>query len=913
MSGDYIQYIFHADPAYIELLYEKYQNDPSSVETGWKRFFEGFEFAMARDGEESSIASDKSATDILKELKVFQYIQAFRYRGHLIADTNPIKVRKDRKAHLELRDFGLTEQDLKKQFIAGVELGKKGATLEEIVEILHHTYARSIGIEWSYIRDPEEQEWLRHKMEVEYSRYQFKKKNKLEILRKLNETSLFEKFLGTKYLGEKRFSLEGSEAAIPALDFMIKKAVELGVEEIAVGMAHRGRLNVLANLLDKTYAQIFSEFEGENPEDLTMGDGDVKYHLGFSSMKRTDSGKSYYIKLTPNPSHLESVDPVVEGFARGKDDVVYHSLGNKVMPVLVHGDAAIAGQGVMYETVQLSRLDGYQTGGTVHLVINNQIGFTTDFDDARSSDYSTGVAGVIRAPVFHVNGDDVEAVVFVSQLAAEWRQRFHRDIFVDMVAYRRHGHNEADDPKYTQPLLYAAIAAHKNVRDLYIEKLLGEGVITHEEVMVLEKKFWDDLQAKLARVKEKPLPYQYQKPELAWKALRPPSYADFETSPFTGVPMEVLRQITDRMTTLPKGFHPLRKADKLLKHWRKLGLEEQLADWSIAEMLAYGSIVTEGRNVRLSGQDSRRGTFAHRHAILFDKENKAGFNRLSNLDRDAGHFWVFNSPLSEFSVVGFDYGYSLTSPEHLVIWEAQFGDFANGAQVIFDQYISGGYSKWHRMSGMVLLLPHGYEGQGPEHSSARLERWLHLCAELNMCVINPTTPANIFHALRRQLAWPFRVPLVVMSPKSLLRHPKVLSPMKELAEGKFEEVLYDDDTVAPEKVKRVALCSGKIYYEIHLRKEKEKQKKLALIRFEQLYPFPEKQWNALIEKYPNAEFCWVQEEPSNMGAWSYILTRTVGIPIRLIARRRAASTAIAFKKIHIEEQADIVRRVFENL
>ncbi len=909
MTRDYDQYILHADPVYIERLYEQYSKAPDTVDAEWKRFFEGFEFALKGNLERP--ISTEAGIDIAKELRVYQYIEAFRYRGHLIADTNPIKVRKDRKAHLDIEEFGLSEEDLSTSFYAGAELGMERATLQEIIDRLWHTYGRSIGIEWEYIRDPKEKAWLKHKMEIEYDKYAFNPKRKKEILRKLNETILFEKFLGTKYLGEKRFSLEGCEAAIPALDFMIIQAVELGVREVAIGMAHRGRLNVLANLLKKTYAQIFSEFEGENPEDLTMGDGDVKYHLGFSSMKETPSGKSYYIKLAPNPSHLESVDPVVEGFVRGKDDIVYHSQGKSVMPILVHGDAAVAGQGVVYETMQLSRLDGYQTGGTVHLIINNQIGFTTDFDDARSSDYSTAAAGVVRAPVFHVNGDDVEAVVFVAQLAAEWRQTFHRDVFVDMVAYRKHGHNEADDPKYTQPMMYAAIAAHKNVRDIYVDQLLGEGVITAEEAKDLEKRFWADLQSKLKKVKEHPLPYEYQAPELAWKSLRAPQYDDFVSSPKTGVEMKTLRYILERMTQLPKGFSPLRKAEKLLKSWQEMGENKSLVDWGMAEMMAYGSILMEGRNVRLSGQDSRRGTFAHRHAVIYDRQTNAPHNRLSDLGEGTGQFLVYNSPLSEFAVVGFDYGYSLTSPENLVVWEAQFGDFANGGQVIFDQYLSGAYSKWHRMSGLVLLLPHGYEGQGPEHSSARLERWLQLCAELNLCVINPTTPANMFHALRRQLAWPFRIPLIVMSPKSLLRHPRVVSPMKALAKGHFEEVIWDEDVLPPAKVKRVALCTGKIYYELLDFKEKENRKDVAIIRFEQLYPFPQKAWERIIEQYPNAEICWVQEEPSNMGAWAYILTRTEHYPIRKIARLRSASTAIAFKKVHIEEQNDIVKRAFE--
>ncbi len=909
------EYILHADPSYVEWQYEQYKSNPASVTEDWRRFFEGFEYALRYGNGKGVEAVPQEGVvtgiDIEGELKVFRYIQAFRFRGHLIADTNPIRKRKDRKPHLDLEDFGLSEADLDRSFYVGKELGMPGATLREIVERLRRVWAGSIGLEWDYIRDPEEYRWLLQKMEVEYERYQLTREEKLDILNKISETTLFEEFLGKKYPGEKRFSLEGSEAAIPALEFIIREAVDRGIEEIAIGMAHRGRLNVLANLLNKTYKQIFSEFEGESPRDLTMGDGDVKYHMGYSSMKFSRDGKRYYIKVAPNPSHLESVDPVVLGFVRGKDDVVYHSQGTKIMPILVHGDAAIAGQGVVYETLQLSSLEGYQVGGTVHLIINNQIGFTTDFDEARSSDYCTSVASVIRAPVFHVNGDDVEAVVFVARLAAEWRQRFHRDVFIDMVAYRKHGHNEADDPKYTQPLLYKLIAKHPGVRQIYLDKLLAEGVITREEFERYEREFWSQLQDKLRQIKEQPLPYTYQEPELAWKKLRPPREEDFHQSPPTGVKREVLDHIVRHITTVPEGFKPLPKLVRQFKRAATHYFDEGRVDWATAELLAYGSIMMEGKNVRLSGQDSRRGTFAHRHGVIYDIENNAPHNRLDGLAEDAGKFYIYNSPLSEFSVVGFDYGYSLTSPNHLVLWEAQFGDFANGAQVIFDQYVSSAYSKWHRMSGLVLLLPHGYEGQGPEHSSARLERWLQLCAELNMCVINPTTPANFFHALRRQLAWPFRIPLVVMAPKSLLRHPEVVSPVEQLVEGCFEEVLWDEDINADDQVKRVLCCSGKVYYDLLDYKRANGIRDVAIIRFEQLYPFPMKEWRRMRARFKQAEVVWVQEEPENMGAYTYLLRILRGETFGLVSRPESASTATAFKRVHLQEREQIIRKAFE--
>lgn len=909
------EYILHADPSYVEWQYEQYKADPASVTEDWRRFFEGFEYALrygnGKGVEAVAQAGLDAGIDVEGELKVFRYIQAFRFRGHLIADTNPIRKRKDRKPHLDLEDFGLSEADLDRSFYVGKELGMPGATLREIMERLRRVWAGSIGLEWEYIRDPEEYQWLLQKMEVEYERYQLTREEKLDILNKISETTLFEEFLGKKYPGEKRFSLEGSEAAIPALEFIIREAVDRGIEEIAIGMAHRGRLNVLANLLNKTYKQIFSEFEGESPRDLTMGDGDVKYHMGYSSMKYSKDGKRYYIKVAPNPSHLESVDPVVLGFVRGKDDVVYHSQGTKIMPILVHGDAAIAGQGVVYETLQLSSLEGYQVGGTVHLVINNQIGFTTDFDEARSSDYCTSVASVIRAPVFHVNGDDVEAVVFVARLAAEWRQRFHRDVFIDMVAYRKHGHNEADDPKYTQPLLYKLIAKHPGVRQIYLDKLLAEGVITREEFEKYEREFWSQLQDKLRQIKEQPLPYTYQEPELAWKKLRPPRAEDFRQSPPTGVRREVLDHIVRHITAIPEGFKPLPKLVRQFNRAATHYFDEGRVDWATAELLAYGSIMMEGKNVRLSGQDSRRGTFAHRHGVIYDIENNAPHNRLDGLAENAGKFYIYNSPLSEFSVVGFDYGYSLTSPNHLVLWEAQFGDFANGAQVIFDQYVSSAYSKWHRMSGLVLLLPHGYEGQGPEHSSARLERWLQLCAELNMCVINPTTPANFFHALRRQLAWPFRIPLVVMAPKSLLRHPEVVSPVEQLVEGRFEEVLWDEDIDSDDDVERVLCCSGKVYYDLLEYKRAKGLRSVAIIRFEQLYPFPMEAWQRMRARFKKAEVVWVQEEPENMGAYTYLLRILRGETFGLVSRPESASTATAFKRVHLQEREQIIRKAFD--
>ncbi|HRI29383.1 MAG TPA: 2-oxoglutarate dehydrogenase E1 component, partial [Chitinophagales bacterium] len=575
------------------------------------------------------------------------------------------------------------------------------------------------------------------------------------------------------YQGEKHFSLEGGESTIPALDALINAAGSAHVEEVVIGMAHRGRLNVLANIMHKTYEQIFSEFENTLPNDLTMGDGDVKYHLGYSSQITTPDGKTMHIKLAPNPSHLEAVNPVVEGFARAKADIIYNSDYDRILPVIIHGDSAVAGQGIVYEVLQMSKLQGYYTGGTVHFVINNQVGFTTDFDDARSADYCTSLAAMVKAPVIHVNGDDVEAVVFATEIALAYRQRFNTDVFVDMVCYRKYGHNEGDDPKFTQPVMYGIIEKHPSVRKIYSQQLHQKGEIEAALADQMEKEFWAQLQERLDMVKQKPLPYQYQEPEIAWRALRKATNADFDQSPVTGITTEQALAIVEGLGKLPDNFEPTVKARKMIKARLQAIKTNNILDWGATEMIAYGSILIDGKNVRMSGEDVKRGTFSHRHAVVYDQttEGKA-YNRLNNLTDDPtqqGKFLIYNSLLSEYAVLGFEYGYAMASPDNLVIWEAQFGDFVNGAQIIIDQFIAAAESKWQRMNGMVLLLPHGYEGQGPEHSSARLERFLQACAEQNMCVVNITEPANLFHALRRQLAWEFRKPLVVMSPKSLLR------------------------------------------------------------------------------------------------------------------------------------------------
>ena len=756
-------------------------------------------------------------------------------------------------------------------------------------------------------------EWIRKKIEERNLEpdFGFPMEVKKRILEKLNGAVVFEKFLHTKYIGQKRFSLEGGETTIAALDALINKAVDGKVKEIVIGMAHRGRLNVLANIMGKTYEQIFNEFEGNTIPDLSFGDGDVKYHLGYSSQVRTMTGKMAELKLAPNPSHLESVNTVLEGFARAKADIMYNSEYDNILPILIHGDAAIAGQGIMYETAQMSQLEGYFTGGTIHFVINNQIGFTTNFDDARSATYCTGVASMIQAPVFHVNGDDPEAVLFASNLAIEFRQEFNTDVFIDMVCYRRHGHNEGDDPKFTQPEMYDIIKNHPDPREVYSERLIKRGDVEKQLAEQMQKEFWADLQSRLDLVKEKPLPYTYQPPEEAWRKLKKTNDPkDFEKSPKTSISKTKFEKIINHLMSIPAGMTPLSKISRLQKGKQKL-IDASILDWALAELLAYGSILLEGENVRISGQDVKRGTFSHRHAVFSDANTYKEYNRFDNLSENQGKFMIYNSLLSEFGVLGFEYGYSLADPHSLVIWEAQFGDFYNGAQVILDQYITAAESKWQRMSGLVLLLPHGYEGQGPEHSSARLERFLQSCAEYNITVANITTPANFFHVMRRQLKRPFRKPLVVMSPKSLLRHPKCVSSFEDFTGNTaFQELIIDVSTSNHEEIRKLLICTGKIYYELLAKKEKDKKQDVAIVRMEQLYPYPEKQLKQVFSKYNSAKKIWVQEEPANMGAWNYLLNYWRFVDIELVSRKSSASPATGFKKLHDDQQLKLIEEAF---
>jgi 2-oxoglutarate dehydrogenase E1 component len=907
-------FISNAHPAYIESMYVRFLENPTSIDPEWYHFFKGFEFAESSTIEKRTSGSNFST----KEFQVVALINAYRSRGHLLSTTNPIKQRMDRHPKLQIEDFNLSESDLSTSFAAGTECGLPAqATLSEIISHLNRIYCGHIGFEFQHIQNRDKRRWLRDRIENHRpeNQYGLSIEKKKRILEKLNGAVIFEKFLHTKYIGQKRFSLEGGEATIAALDAIINYAASHGTKEVIMGMAHRGRLNVLANILGKTYTHIFNEFEGIAIPDQSFGDGDVKYHLGYSSQVKTSDGITVHLELAPNPSHLESVNPVVEGFARAKANVLYKEDYDCILPLLIHGDAAVAGQGVVYETVQMSKLPGYYTGGTLHFVINNQVGFTTDWEEARSSTYCTAAANAIGAPVFHVNGDDPEAIVFAAELATEYRQTFHEDVFIDMVCYRRHGHNEGDDPKFTQPDMYSIINNHPNPREIYLKRLVERGELEKKIADELEADFWNMLQERLNEVKEHNLPYIMQEPEQAWKEMIRSTYANFENTPVTGLDKSVLQDILDKMHEIPSSFKPLPKMKRLIEDKIKL-VEADKLDWSIGELLAYGSILNEGKDVRMSGQDVKRGTFSHRHAVLFDSETNAQYNRLSKLSNEQGTFRIFNSLLSEFAVLGFEYGFSLATPHALNIWEAQFGDFYNGAQTIIDQYIMSAESKWNRQSGLVLLLPHGYEGQGPEHSSARLERFLQNCAEMNWIIANVTQPANFFHLLRRQLAFPFRKPLVVMSPKSMLRHPECVSPLKDfVGSTKFKELIDDPEISAKngKKVFRVLFCSGKIYYDLATRKKEEKRDDIAIIRLEQLYPLPEKQIRELMEKkYTGAmEICWVQEEPVNMGAWRHVSFSLPDIPFRLISRRRAATPATGFKKRHDEEQEIIISVAFE--
>ncbi len=902
---DNLNYLNNIDPDIIEQLYSQYQSDPNSVDEQWRKFFDGFEFARKLYPVKASFGLQTS-----DEFKVINLINDYRRRGHLFTKTNPVRKRRTYTPTLDIENYGLTKADLDRTFQAGNELGIGTASLKEIVHFLQETYCNSFGAEYMFIREQKTLTWLRNRFEKTRNKPDFNNDEKKYILTKLERAVFFENFLQKKFPGQKRFSLEGAESVIPALDAVMERGSELGVEEFIIGMPHRGRLNVLTNIMRKPFEDVFSEFEGKEFDEEGLL-GDVKYHLGYTVRRKTSKGKEVQLTLTPNPSHLEAVDPVVEGITRAKIDTTYQHDSGKIVPILLHGDASVAGQGIVYEVLQMEKLKGYSTGGTIHLVINNQIGFTTDYLDARSSTYCTDVAKTTLSPVFHVNGDDAEAVVYAVQMAVEFRNKFHKDVFIDILAYRKYGHNEGDEPRFTQPILYKAIEKHPNPYEIYKQRLLEEKVVTAGYCTNNEKKFLATLEKNLTKGKSHKNNSIDNFLNETWKGIKKAEDKDWHKPVDTSITEENLMLIAEKLGSLPENKKFFRKTVRLQQQRKKMVLEEKKLDWAMGELMAYGSLLTEDIPVRLSGQDVERGTFSHRHAVLRLEDSEEKYIPLQNLMKNQAPFYIYNSHLSEYGVLGFEYGYSLTSPYSLSIWEAQFGDFANTAQVIFDQFLSSAENKWNVMNDLVVLLPHGYEGQGPEHSSARVERFLTLAADNNMQIANCTTPANFFHILRRQLKRDFRKPLIIFTPKSLLRHPRVISPAEDFTKGSFMEVI-DDPDANPDKVKRVVFCTGKLYYELLEEKEKYGHDFIALIRIEQLYPFPKKRVLELTKKYHLAEtFMWSQEEPANMGAWDFV-RKILSDDIRIIhiARPESGSPATGSSKFHIIQQRKIIEKTF---
>ena len=891
-----------ASSDYVEEMYERWQADPGSLDEQWRIFFSGFDLALRPTG---PVASERAAD----QSKVASLIFAYRNIGHLIADLDPLGDNLEEHPLLALETFGLTDEHLDQVFDTGHLGGAQQATLREILEVLRDTYCRTATAEYIHIQNMEARRWLQAEMEPVRNRPDLTREKKHRILGQLIDAELFESFTHGRYQGQKRFSLEGAESLIPALHQFMETAAESGAEEVVMGMAHRGRLNVLANILRKPYSMIFHEFEDNVRPDPYGGDGDVKYHRGYSSDYETVDGRTVHVSLTANPSHLEAVDPVVEGRARAKqrlrNDTAHRK---KVLPLLIHGDAAFAGQGLVAETFNLSQLKGYNTGGTVHIIVNNQIGFTTLPGESRSTRYPTDIAKFVDAPVFHVNGDDPEAVVHVVDLALRYRQEFGTDAVVDIVCYRKHGHNEGDEPAFTQPLMYQKIHNRPSTRSIYQLQLEADGDITLNESERLTNSLQSRLIEAFQSVKESG---EVDQETHAFQGL----WTDFD-HPYcfdctnTGAPFNVLLAVASALTTIPEGFNLNRKVARRLNSQRETVENKGSVDWALGELLAFGSLLYEGTPVRLSGQDSMRGTFSHRHAAWFDTKNGEIYIPLMHIKPDQARFCVYNSMLSEAAVLGFDYGYSLVEPDMLVIWEAQFGDFANGAQVIIDQFITAAFDKWQRVSGLVMLLPHGYEGQGPEHSNAYLERYLAACAEDNIQVCNLTTPAQLFHALRRQMRAEFRRPLVVMSPKSLLRHKRAVSPVEDLIDGRFQDFL--DDPTSPNEPKRLVFCSGKLYYDLEEAREATENENVAIIRVEQFYPFHTELFERVVAPYRGAaEIVWAQEETQNRGGWSFMSPRLMELfpdrEIHYVGRGPSASPATGSPGVHKEEQAALVR------
>ncbi|MCF2874512.1 MULTISPECIES: 2-oxoglutarate dehydrogenase E1 component [unclassified Tenacibaculum] len=898
---DKFSFLNAAHSGFIGDLYEQYQKNPDAVEPSWRSFFQGYDLA----NENYSLTDDEVAIEVPEEVRkeflVIDLINGYRTRGHLFTKTNPVRDRRKYTPTLDIENFGLTKADLNTVFNAGEILGMGPSSLSEIISHLKAIYCDSIGVEYMYLRNPEELKWWQNRLNKNDNHPSYDLEAKKYILTKLNQASTFESFLQTKYVGQKRFSVEGGETLIPGISVALRDAAEkYGVEECVLGMAHRGRLNTLVNIFKKPVRDLFSEFEGKDFEDQDI-DGDVKYHLGLTLSKEYKGGQTMKMNLVPNPSHLETVDAVAEGIVRAKIDLDYKGDNGKILPILVHGDAAIAGQGIVYEVGQMMTLNGYKTGGTIHVVVNNQVGFTTNYLDARSSTYCTDVAKVTLSPVLHVNADDAEAVCHAMEMAVEYRTKFKKDIYIDLLGYRKYGHNEGDEPRFTQPKLYKAISKHKNAKEIYAAKLVEEGSISTDYVKEITNEFKAHLEAEFTESKKKTTSkIQEFMPEV-WDGFVRKQLQDMLQPVDTTYSVEALKDIAKVISTTPEGHKFVRKAERILKGRDKMVFEENMLDWGTAENLAYGTLLEEGYNVRISGEDVERGTFSHRHAIMRDEETLERVNLLNTNPKNKGEMTIFNSHLSEYGVLGFDYGYAMAAPNTLTIWEAQFGDFANGAQIVFDQYISSAEDKWKLQNGLVMLLPHGYEGQGPEHSSARIERFLQSSAIDNWTVANCSTPANMYHILRRQMKRDFRKPLVVFTPKSLLRLPKAVNPIEDLANGTFQEVI--DDTVDTAKVKKMVFCTGKFYYDMLEKREELGREDVALIRIEQLFPLHNDKIKEVMDRYPNVErYVWAQEEPKNMGSWGYMLERFELAKLECASRdyhsAPAAGSSARYKRRH---------------
>lgn len=897
---DQLSYLSNYSTSGIEEMYQEYLKDPQKVDQSWAKFFEGFEFARRTYHE-----SDSSNEIFAKEFRVINMINDYRKRGHLFTKTNPVRKRRTYSPTLDLQNYDLDESDLNTVFKAAKEIGLEPSSLENIIAHLKQTYCQSIGVEYTYIRQMDKFNWLKIKLETGANTPVFSAKQKKNILYQITRAVGFEQFLHKRFQGQKRFSLEGAEALIPALQSVIEKGSELGVDEFIIGMPHRGRLNVLANILNKSYGEIFSEFEGFEYEEGNIL-GDVKYHLGYSSEILSKDGRVLNITLSPNPSHLEAVNPVVEGIARSKIDNEYDNDDSKVLPILIHGDAALAGQGVVYEVIQMEHLKGFSTGGTIHLVVNNQIGFTTNYLEGRSSTYCTDVAKTTLCPVFHINGDDPEAIVHTIQLAMEYRQEFKSDVFIDILCYRRHGHNETDEPRFTQPVLYKLIALHPDVRNLYSSQLIEEGVISSEDFDEMKRQFEMMLQDELSKAREKKTSNIIPLFRKNWKKIHSAISEDFYVRTDTSVRKEILFKISESINLLPENLKIFDKSRRLLQTRHVLIKEGKNMDWATCEHLAFASLLIEGFPVRFTGQDSGRGTFSQRHAVLTIEDSVEEYTPLNHISEKQSTFMIFNSLLSEYAVLGYEYGYAMVNPNVLTIWEAQFGDFSNGAQIIIDQFISSAEDKWMTMNGLVLLLPHGYEGQGPEHSSARMERFLVLCGNNNMQIVNCSTPANYFHLLRRQVKRNIRKPLIIFTPKSLLRNPACISSLDELSDGTFMEII-DDNTAKPSNVRKVICCTGKIYYDLVSERTIRNLKDIAVIRIEQIYPVPEKDLENIFIKYRHVEnWIWVQEEPENMGAWPFIQRKIKEPAFNVVARPESGSPAGGLSINHKKRQLAII-------